>query len=218
MTLSDLYKSKDVQYFGICRSEIVNFIPKGPHRILEIGCGSGSTGFALKETGRAQYVAGIEISESGEEAKSRLDKVYIGNVEDMPLPVEVGQFDYIIMGDVIEHLIDPWKLMGNLSKLLKSDGQIVATIPNVRNWKVVLPLLFKGAWTYSDWGLLDRGHLRFFTKDTMKDLFLRAGMGMRSVLALLPRSTKSGKINFLTFGIFEEFLAPHYLIVARKKS
>ena len=67
----------------------------------------------------------------------------------------------ILCLDVLEHTIDPWGLVANLYNLLKKDGAIIISLPNVRNRKVIFPLLFKGQWTYENSGLLDKTHLRF---------------------------------------------------------
>ena len=219
MALDRLYAEKPATYYEMARREIIDVVPIGNHSVLEVGCGTGNTGSALKVMGRASEVVGIELNErSAEVARRQLDTVLVGNVEELVLPFENERFDFIIFGDVIEHLIDPWTQLRRLSALLKADGKMVATIPNVRNWKVVGPLLLFGRWRYQDWGLLDKGHLRFFTKEGMSDLFEQAGLAVVRLSPLLGFSSKSGKVNALTFGVLEGLLAPHYLVIGSKAS
>lgn len=218
MSFEEIYRNKRQDYFNIARIDIINRIPKGSHRILEIGCGAGHTGWALKQGQKAMEVIGIELSEEAAfMAKRRIDLVLTGNVEEMILPFEKEQFDFIILGDVIEHLVDPWRIIHVLMEVLKPSGRIIATIPNVRNWKVVIPLVCKGQWHYQDWGLLDKGHIRFFTKESMRALFEKSGLQLIEIVPLLPIKSKSGKLNRVTFGLCEELLAPHYLISAEKR-
>ncbi len=69
-------------------------------------------------------------------------------------------FDYIILGDVLEHLIDPWKIVNELKQYLKKDGYLVSSIPNIMHVSVLRNLVL-GNFTYEDSGILDKTHLRF---------------------------------------------------------
>ena len=70
--------------------------------------------------------------------------------------------DCLVFGDVLEHLVDPWAVLARLARLVCDGGQILACIPNVQHYSVIVSLL-RGKWDYQDEGLLDRTHLRFFT-------------------------------------------------------
>ena len=102
-----------------------------------------------------------------------------------------GQFDAIVCGDILEHLRDPDRLLRQAKDWLKPDGTLVASIPNVRHHSVVRSVL-EGNWTYESAGLLDRTHLRFFTRREIEKLFFRAGFAideMRSVVGPADRDT-----------------------------
>lgn len=84
-------------------------------------------------------------------------------------------FDLIVLNDVLEHMVDPWSALSATSSLLGAGGHVVASIPNIRYFPVILDLVRRDEWTYSDWGVLDRTHLRFFTATTMRRMFESSG-------------------------------------------
>ncbi|MBT2157695.1 methyltransferase domain-containing protein [Clostridioides difficile] len=115
--------------------------------------------FRNKNIYKNASIYGIEISESaGKLAKYSAD-VLIANIEKVKLDYK-KIFDYIILGDVLEHLIDPWKIVNELKQYLKKDGYLVSSIPNIMHVSVLRNLVL-GNFTYEDSGILDKTHLRF---------------------------------------------------------
>lgn len=207
------YGDKPEGYYAYVRREIVNNVPVGTHAVLEIGCGEGGTGATLKAEGRANWVTGVELVEkSAGKAKSVLDNVLIGNIEQMALPFVEGQFDAIILADVLEHLVDPWLTLRRLRTYLKPEGLIVVSLPNVRNWRVLAPLLFFGEWKYQDQGILDRTHLRFFTRAEMINLLKECQF---ELIKIEPTGKKSNKFLKLGMGFFSELFAVQYVLAGR---
>jgi 2-polyprenyl-3-methyl-5-hydroxy-6-metoxy-1,4-benzoquinol methylase len=207
------YHEKPAGYYTYVRREIVNKVPVGQHDVLEIGCGEGGTGAALKKEGRARSVAGIELMEkSAEKAKEVLDQVLVGNIEQMSLPFVDGQFDVIILADVLEHLVDPWSTLRRLRSYLKRGGLVVISLPNVRNWRVLMPLVFLGRWKYQDEGIMDRTHLRFFSRKAMMDLLNECDFEIK---VIEPTGKKSEKLSNLGIGFLSELLAVQYVLVGR---
>ncbi len=101
-----------------------------------------------------------------------IDDLQIGNLEIMHLDYPTNFFDYIILNDVIEHIINPEVLLRKLIPLLKHFGFIIMSVPTIRNWNVLYRIIFKGLFRYEqNGGILDQSHLRFFTFKTMKELF-----------------------------------------------
>ena len=144
-------------------------------RILEIGCACGAT---LREIGMQNPTAklyGVELNESAAAIAAPFAKILSMNVEKLELTDIPERFDYIIMGDVIEHLLDPWAAVQNMRELLVPGGAIIASIPNVAHISNLYNTL-NGLWTYQDMGLLDRTHFRFFTKYEIVKLFKDAGL------------------------------------------
>lgn len=164
-------------YYGFTRTEILPLLPDDVDRVLEVGCGQGATLAWLKQLYPNAWTAGVEISSSAARtAKARLDMVYAGNIEELSIPIERNSLDLILCLDVLEHLVDPWDVVRRMHDLLKPGGVLIASIPNVRNKKVVVPLIFKGTWKYQDAGILDRTHLRFFVRETAIELIASAGL------------------------------------------
>lgn len=113
-------------------------------------------------------------------ARGRLDEVLTGDVEQLEPAFEPSSFDVVICGNVLEHLREPGRLLRRLHGWLKPDGRLIASIPNVRHHSVVRALL-RGDWTYEPAGLLDRDHLRFFTRREIEKLFHRTGFAVASL-------------------------------------
>lgn len=218
MTVDDLYSNKDDDYYSKIRHELVRFIPKGLNTCLEIGCGNGATLAEIKRQQRATEVFGLELSE--EVAKRKLptvDRVLPGNFETNNFDFDGVLFDYVIFCDVLEHFVDPWEALKKTKNLLKPGGKVISLIPNIRHWKALGPLLTKGEWEYKEWGLLDKGHLRFFTKSSIYSLFEAAGFEVLGVNPVISKHSKSDLGNRLTLKVFENFLTPHYVVEAEIK-
>ncbi|MFJ5964188.1 MULTISPECIES: class I SAM-dependent methyltransferase [unclassified Bacillus (in: firmicutes)] len=177
-SLSYYHQKKDQYYHG-ANPVIVNRIRDEWTSILDIGCGTGQLGKALKQEGRT--ICGIESFEhAAKQAELELDHVLCGNIEQMTLPYRQEQFDCIIFGDVLEHLLDPWAVLKKVKPFLKKEGTILSSIPNIGHISTVLELL-AGRWSYTDAGLMDQTHLRFFTLHEIHALFQSAGYRIRDL-------------------------------------
>lgn len=214
--IEELYQDKADEYFSLERDVILKQIKGSNINILDVGCGSGELGNRLKKQNNVQ-VYGIEINKKAfKKAEQKLDKVYHGNIETMHMPFEKETFDYIILGDVLEHLINPKTILKKLFTYLNNSGSIIITVPNVKYWRTTKSLIFKDEWEYQDWGILDFTHLRFFTKKSLINLTRKLGFhNTKSKWVIGPKS-KSYYINKLTFKIIESFLASHILLIIRK--
>jgi len=199
------------------RDELLDLVPVEAKRILDIGCGDGGLGFKLKQKGRE--VIGVE----GDErlcflAGQKLDRIVPGDIEMLTLPFTKGYFDCILYADVLEHLIDPLNILKSHRDYLNDAGCIVASIPNVRYYKVIGGLVFKDTWDYMDKGILDRQHLRFFTIINIKELFAGAGYEIIHIGRNVVTSRLLKIFNFIFLKSLRHFLTYQYYIVARKVS
>ena len=152
-------------YIGIRHDLLKNISGKGLN-ILDIGCATGVNGAFLKNQGMAKRVVGIELSdEMAKEAESNLDKVIVGNIENKSTIDQLGEeiFDFIIIGDVLEHLYDPWAVLNQLTSLLTEKGKIIISVPNIQHIELFISIYIKGEWPYNDRGIFDKTHLRWFT-------------------------------------------------------
>lgn len=157
-----------------------NLIGRG-RRVLDVGCATGYTGVVLKELDCE--VVGIEIeAEAAAIARERLDEVFEFDIESTD-PVEIldaATFDVVLFADVLEHVRDPLGVIRRFRPLLRTGGAVVASIPNVAHGALRLALL-DGRFDYTDRGLLDATHLRFFTLSSIERLFENAGLGITDV-------------------------------------
>ena len=181
--VSPVSYQKRETYYSNTREDIPSMITGSPHKILEVGCAEGAMGELLKKRFNCEYV-GVEIDgKAAQKAKERLDFVFTADVENTNLEefhIAEPRFDYIIYGDVLEHLYDPWTVIYEHKKLLKDGGYIIVSIPNVRHLHVIESLV-NGCWTYKDEGILDSTHLRFFTLQEIKKMLFNCGFNIVDV-------------------------------------
>jgi 2-polyprenyl-3-methyl-5-hydroxy-6-metoxy-1,4-benzoquinol methylase len=145
----------------------------GPGRVLDIGCSSGYLAGPLVAAGCT--VVGVELDPiAGEEARAICEEVVVGDVEELDLPFDETSFDVVLCGDVVEHLRDPRAMLERVRPLLRKDGRLVLTTPNVANWSIRLSLL-GGRWRYTERGILDRTHTHLFTRKTLVETVSDAG-------------------------------------------
>ena len=155
--------------------KLFKLIPAGS-RVLDIGCSSGNLGMALKRD-KDVHVVGVDIDENDLKiAKKHLDAVHQLNVETDALST-LGRFDIIIMADVIEHLINPVLALKKIKHLLKPNGRLVFSIPNMANVTTRVELL-KGRFEYKDFGLLDRTHMHFYDEKEVNRVFIESGFNV----------------------------------------
>jgi SAM-dependent methyltransferase len=160
---------------GSTHNLVLDLVERGS-RVLEFGCSTGYMSKALRDRLGATIV-GVELNaEAAELAQAHLERVLVGDAEELDLEAELGgeRFDAILFGDVLEHLRDPAALLRRVRPLLAEGGTVVASIPNIAHASVRLALL-GGSWRYREQGLLDETHLRFFTRAGVEDLFEGAG-------------------------------------------
>lgn len=177
-------------YYSNTNPDLLARIPLSARHPLEIGCGTGGLAQAYLARNPAARYVGVELfADAARQAVGIVHQVVVGDIEQAPVLAELDRvragepFDVLIFGDVLEHLRDPWRVLAELRARMTPDGVCVACIPNVAHWSVLQQQL-RGRWDYADAGLLDRTHLRFFTVDTMAELFTKSGW---SVLDAKPR-------------------------------
>ena len=218
MALKTIYSEKSKDYYEQARDDIISLIPEHAKRILDIGCGTGTTGAKLKEFIANREIFGIEyLPDAAEIAKQRLDRVVVGDIENIVLEFPEGYFDCIRCADVLEHCQDPWSVLHKLRSLLSQTGVLVASIPNIRHITVILKIIFD-RWEYEASGILDKTHLRFFTLHTMKKMFQAAGFEILKKDENRSRSWKFRLLNLISLGLLKPLFVYQYLFVVRKKT
>ena len=180
------YASKSADYFTEARPEMLCFVPTNCRRLLDVGCGTGGFGASLKKQNRQIEVWGVEpFASAAAKAADKLDRVITGPFgPETDLPA--GAFDCIVFNDVLEHMVEPEQALRYAKLLLSAGGTILASIPNVRHFPLLWQLGIRGSWEYGDCGLLDRTHLRFFTKSSILRMFQNEGYEVRSISGINP--------------------------------
>ena len=138
-------------------------------KILDVGCSEGYLGEYFKKLGHT--VVGVEMDpHAAHKATIVLDYVYKGSIQNYFKDHYEENFDAILFGDVLEHISDPKQILEICHNHLSQNGFIISSLPNVAH-AAIRTMLLEGRWNYSDLGILDKTHLRFFTKDSAKKLF-----------------------------------------------
>jgi 2-polyprenyl-3-methyl-5-hydroxy-6-metoxy-1,4-benzoquinol methylase len=172
----------DTLKYDIPRSEVVPFVPAAAKTLLDVGCGSGQFGAELHRDRPGLELWAVEPDHAmADAARDVFGRVIEATFDDALPELPEGHFDVVSFTDVLEHLIEPADAVVATRRLLSPDGVVVAAIPNIRHLSVTWPLVRRGAWPYEENGLLDRTHLRFFTRQTMIELFTDNGYNVRSV-------------------------------------
>ena len=208
---------KNPLYYFSVRDDLIRLIPPQAQRILEVGCAGGMTGKALREKG-VEEIVGIEIDEVvAQQGRPYYDQLIVGDVEKVRLPFEKEHFDCIIYGDVLEHLVNPWQVLKSHHLFLKKGGSIICSIPNIRHYRIIKKLILKGKWEYTDDGILDRSHLRFFTLDSIQKMLKEAGFEIKELLRRSSAVSWLKGMNRLLGNRLVDFLVRQYIILAIKK-
>ena len=179
---------KQSTYDATERSAMYPFIPSDAQSFLDIGCARGGFGRLLRRRRTGVRIVGVDpVEETAADAKkSGYDEVHIGYFPEA-LP-RAEKFDCIVMNDVLEHMLDPWSVLGEVRNWVAPNGSVVASIPSIQYLPVWLKVL-RGRWEYADYGTLDRTHLRFFTRRSMIDLFDRAGFKVEQIAGINSMGT-----------------------------
>lgn len=198
---------------------MVPFIPVTAKRILDIGCSTGGFGAKVKQKYHRIEFWGIEPhEEAAKEADKVLDKVISNPFENNMPELEGERFDVIVFNDVLEHLVEPGAVLKVCKNYLTPEGVILASIPNVLYFPVFFnQIILREDWKYTDEGILDNTHLRFFTKKSIIRLFEESGFSVTNVCGInryVP--FYYWLFNLITFNKIKEWRYRQYAVVAKR--
>lgn len=168
-------------YFNRFNPDLLSLIPPDAKTVLEIGCGAGALCAAYRRINPGVEWHGFDAdAEAIKVASTRMESADVGDIEDghgyAYFDVDHEDwYDVLVLGDILEHLRQPWAQLKRLAAYVRPGAQVLASIPNVQHWTIIRDLL-NGKWDYADEGLMDRTHLRFFTRKTIKEMFAAAGL------------------------------------------
>ncbi len=204
-----------MSYFDLERRELLKFLPDTIEIMLDVGCGEGKFG-ALVKRKKNCLVYGIEPDfEAFQVANNNLDHVENGFFETSVKKINL-KFDLIVFNDVLEHMVDPWNTLKLARGYLKPGGQVQISLPNFLHFYNIVKILKTKDWEYTSQGILDRTHLRFFTKKSIERFLSEAGYNIDLIEGINPiKSRGFSLINFFSLGYYHEMKFTQFVVVAK---
>ena len=208
-------------YHDNARRDVLPWLPAKAKRCFDLGCGAGGTLNLLKDKYPDVWLSGLEMDPaSAQKARGIANEIWCADANkfDFSAHIEPDSLDLILCLDVLEHLVDPWSVVKKLSPLLRKDGRLITSLPNIRYHKLIKTLAVDGDFTYTDEGLMDRTHLRFFVRKTAEQLVTCGGLNLKSVSPATPIKTNGlkGIANRLLGGRLNDLLTLQYMLVAEQ--
>lgn len=225
----------DPVYHANPRVEIMSFLNEPPGTVLDIGCGAGATGELIKKKFPGTRVIGIEINaNAAQHARKLLDVVITAGIDQVDLSRDAPgeRISTVLLLDVLEHLYDPWRALQRIHRWLDAGTRVVASVPNIRNLQTLSDLA-GGHFEYAANGVLDITHVRFFTRATLRDLFLQTGYSVERLEPLTQPAlidhvivqrqpgrlvTRTISVGYRSFEDLEDLYAVQYVVDARVSS
>jgi 2-polyprenyl-3-methyl-5-hydroxy-6-metoxy-1,4-benzoquinol methylase len=203
--------AKPAGYYANAREDLVAMLPRPLGAVLDVGCGAGAVGRLLRSEG-ATTVTGIESNaDAAARASELVDQVAVGRVEDV-LPTLKGPWNTICCYDVLEHLVDPDKVLAALRTAAAPGAHLHVSVPNARHFSLIADLVLRGTFGYTEWGHRDSTHLRWFTRRDIVALIEAAGWRTQAVAH--PSLHRSRLLDALTRGRSTEFLVGQWYVLA----
>ena len=198
-------------YYANAREDLVGELPRPLGRVLDVGCGEGAVGRRLLAEG-ATAVTGVEVNEDAAAiAREALDEVGVGPVEQI-LPTLKPPWDTICCYDVLEHLVDPGAVLSALREAAAPGAHLHISIPNARHISLLVDLVMRGTFGYTDWGHRDATHLRWFTR---RDIVAATeSAGWRVIRTSHPALHRARLLDAATRGRSTEFLVGQWYVLA----
>ena len=172
-----IYKLKQSRHSS--HSQVLRILGQGyRRRLLDVGCADGD--FSSQLVAQGWDVTGIEPSEGDAAlAAERGVRVVKGTIEEA-LPKLSETFDAVLLADVLEHCVEPWEQLSRVKDNCTPSTVVVISIPNVAHLSVRSQLAL-GRFAYTDKGILDRTHMRFFTRKSLIELITQAGFQIQNM-------------------------------------
>lgn len=207
-------QDKPASYYALERADVVEELPRPVGRALDVGCGQGGVARALRAAG-ATEIWGIEpVPAAAELARASLDGVVASTVEDaLSDPVLRGPFDTICCYDVLEHLVDPPRVLHELLRFVEPGARLHVSIPNARHYTLLRDLAVRGTFGYSESGHRDSTHLRWYTRRDLADMVAGAGWDVQWVRRPVFRG-HDATVERLSRGRLTEFIALQWHLLA----
>jgi 2-polyprenyl-3-methyl-5-hydroxy-6-metoxy-1,4-benzoquinol methylase len=187
-------------------------------KVLEIACHTGYVSAWLQK--RGCEVTGVEIySPALEKAKPYLSRAILGNIEEPAAwqEIEKEQYDVILFMHILEHLVNPDLILSKAKASLKPGGEVIICLPNVSNWGDRFRM-FKGDFIYTEIGVMDKTHLKFYNYFTAQEFIIKAGYniqeycgdGWKMRFKIFPEIKLLRRINDYYNRLIHKFAGPNF--------
>ncbi len=199
------------------RCKIFRLVPYGS-KVLEIGVGSGRLANLLSIRKKCRVYCVEKESVMAGIAKNKCAEMLKLDIETEELPYGNGAFDCIVLGNVLEHMKNPTKILTDLKKYLSDDGFLIYSVPNIVNWHSRMTIFF-GKFEYAENGVFDKTHLHFYNYNSAKKLAQDAGYRITWLDVTPSIYLFKEKLNFLWYGLAKlrkNLFADEFIIQARK--
>ena len=207
---------KPADYYSVARTDLVAQLPRPLGRVLDVGCGTGATAGALRAA-RPDRLVGIEINpQAAAEARERYDEVLVGGAEDVLGEMD-ERFDTVLCYDVLEHIVDPWRVLEEIARVTSPGARLHVSVPNARHLSLMFDLVVRGSFNYQSWGHRDDTHLRWFTPRDLDAAVTKAGFKVQA-RSHPPISATRRVLGALTGGRSTEFLVWQWQVLATRAS
>lgn len=198
------------------RQDLHRFLPEHSALCIELGCGAGAFGQTIKSLLGAKVI-GLELDPlAAEQAQSVLDQVFQGRMEELADQLPWEDCDLVVCNDILEHVADPGAILELISRRIKKPVHLLFSVPNVRYIEVLGELAVLGRWTYREHGVLDRTHLRFFTRRSFRQLLAQhKGTVMKDGFTSSCKNLPFRFLDTILLGSLREFRYMQYAGLAR---
>lgn len=213
----DLYDAKPRTYFNIVKHQVLDRLDSRPlGHVLDVGGGDGATSAFLLDKGLATSAQILDpYTRSPDTPTLKFSTESADDLETFERMKLAGcLFDTVMFLDVLEHLVDPWATLRSVRSVHKDGGRLIICMPNARHVRLVVPLVFLGRFDYKPSGIMDRTHIRWFTRSTLMELVETAGYRVDRIDAFIPKRSRIA--NLSTIGLFRRFFEYQYIIQATK--
>ncbi|HCO66210.1 MAG TPA: class I SAM-dependent methyltransferase [Dysgonomonas sp.] len=206
-------------YYSYERKELYPFMPAEIKCSLDVGCAKGVFSEKLKQE-KGTETWGIEMVDGiAEIAETKLHRVLKGPFDAVYQQLPEKYFDCIFFNDVLEHMAYPDECLHQVKSKIAPGGRIIASLPNIRHIRVMIDLVWKGDWEYQESGIMDRTHLRFFTRKSIIRMFDKCGYNISRIEGVNPISPTclTSIINKLLFNRIDDIRYSQFVVVAQPK-
>lgn len=218
----------DIYKYQKCRTDLVEEIKaerKTKLHILEVNCGIGATAALIKSQYPFLEYKGIEKNDKAATYAMAFGEVITGDIEEVEFGKEFEEyFDYILLGDVLQHTHDPAEVLKKLSLYLKKSGRMIISVPNIRHWSVILPLLNDDRFEYSDDGIINSSCIKFFTENEMARLISGNGFSIKNIKTEISEEPSDAERRYLESlaelsdqNDINDFLVSEYVFTIEKR-